>query len=161
MILRPTEIPPQRSTGKAIAGSATGRGELLVAFSDLLANVEKLAIQVNRIVTQADAANVTFGGKEPDRLEALVRTDLARDLQAGGTADATHFPLSPHQDSWKGDAQSGDGDEVNLSIKVAEFDRKRAGSRARHAIAGRVLDLHDRLGGFIKPLPPRAIDEER
>lgn len=134
----------------------------MVAFADLVAKVERLAVQVNRIVTLVDTAQVTRRGKEPDRLEAVASTDLARDLQVGGTAEVTNFPLSPHQDSWIYNTDPSEiGDDVNSSVEAAKFGPSDDGSRAKNAIAGRVLDLHDRLGGFIKPLPPRLFDQKR
>ncbi len=162
MVLRPTEILPQCNIGEATAGSGTGRGELLVAIDDLVARVRKLAVQVNRIATPADTAKVTSGAKGSDRLAVVAGTDLARDLPAGGTAKAENFPLSPHQDSSISNIDPKKiGDEVDSSIEASQFDRRDSRSRAKNAIAGRVLDLHDRLGGFIKPLPLDLFDQER
>ncbi len=133
------------------------------AIGDLIAKVEKLAVQVNRIVTLVDTpTEVTCRAKGSDRLEVVAGTDFAQDLQVGGTAEATNFPLSPHQDNGVCSVGANEvSDEINSSNEAAQFDRVDTRSRAKNAIAGRVLALHDRLGGFIKPLPPGPFDRDR
>lgn len=161
MVLRSTQTLPHRSVEKATASSTMGRGELSAAIVDLAAKVEKLSVRVDRIVALVNVGKVTCRSKVRNRFGTVAGTDLARDLRGGGTAETTNFPLSPNRDSWICNAYPGEFcDEVNSTIEVTEFDRKEGVSRAKNAIAGRVLDLHDRLGGFIKPLPPRHFDQK-
>jgi hypothetical protein len=123
----------------------SGRGEVVVAVADLAANIEKLAVNVNRIVALLNPGKVESRGKSPDRAPEA--------REGGDLAEATNFPLSPRQDSWTGNVYPF---EVDASIEASRVSAKDNSSRAKNGIAGRVLDLHDRLGGFIKnsPLPP-------
>lgn len=140
----------------------TGRGEIVVAIADLAANVEKLAGNVNRLAALVDTAKVTSRGKGLDRTEGVASAVLARDLSGRDRAEATNIPLSPHQDSWKSNVYPFEKvDEVNSGIEAKKFAAEDASSRAKNAIACRVLDLHDRLGGFIKPLPLPPSDQKR
>jgi hypothetical protein len=57
-------------------------------------------------------------------------------------AEAANFPLSPQQDSCIRNASTSE---------MGFAEPKDASHVAENAIAARVLELHDRLGGFIKP----------
>jgi hypothetical protein len=81
-------------------------------------------------------------------------------LLGASAGEATNFPLSPHQDSWTSNPFEI-VDEVNSSVDDIEFNAKDDSSRPKNAIARRVLDLHDRLGGFIKQSPLPTSDQKR
>jgi hypothetical protein len=161
MVLRSTETLQQRGMVNATASSKTGRAELLSAIDDLVAKVEKLAIQVNGVVALVDAGKLTCSSEGPDRLSAAAGTAVASDLQAGDTGEVTSIPLSPHQSGWICNADPIDKvSEVNSIIETSQFAPKGGSSKEMYAIAGRVLELHDRLGGFIKPSPPSTSKQE-
>jgi hypothetical protein len=92
------------------------------------------------------------------RLEALraarARKDTsaatACDVQAVEMAEAANSLLSPQQDSCGGNAGRG---EIGL---LDELKPKDANCREENAIAARIAELHDRLGGFIKPFATEA-----
>jgi hypothetical protein len=160
MVLRSTETIQQRGMVNATASSKTGRAELLSAIDDLVAKVEKLAIQVNGVVALVDASKLTCGGEGPDCLRPAVSAAVSSDLQAGDTG-ATSIPLSPHQAGWISNADPVDkAGEVNSIVETSQFPRKGGSSKEMYAIAGRVLELHDRLGGFINPSPPSTSKQQ-
>lgn len=143
---------PEQKLGTVPPRPESGRGEVVVAVADLAANIEKLAVNVNRIVALLDPGKVKSGGKSPNRAPAA-SAPRARDLLGSDLAEATNFPLSPRQDSWTCNVYPF---EVDANFEASRVSAKDNSSRAKNGIAGRVLDLHDRLGGFIKnsPLPP-------
>jgi hypothetical protein len=75
------------------------------------------------------------------------------DVQAVEMAEASNYPLSPQQDSCTGNISSEIHliDELNAKLEAALAEPKDASCREENAIAARVAELHDRLGGFIKP----------
>jgi hypothetical protein len=75
------------------------------------------------------------------------------DVQAVEMAEASNHPLSPQQDSCTGNISSEIHliDELNAKLEAALAEPKDASCREENAIAARVAELHDRLGGFIKP----------
>jgi hypothetical protein len=77
----------------------------------------------------------------------------ACDVQAVEMAEASNYPLSPQQDSCTGNISSEIHliDELNAKLEAALAEPKDASCREENAIAARVAELHDRLGGFIKP----------
>jgi hypothetical protein len=75
------------------------------------------------------------------------------DVQAVEMAEASNYPLSPQQDNCTGNISSEIHliDELNAKLEAALAEPKDASCREENAIAARVAELHDRLGGFIKP----------
>ena len=62
--------------------------------------------------------------------------------------------MSPQQDSCTGHAGRGEIgllDELKSKLEAAFTEPKDSNSRDENAIAARIAELHDRLGGFIKP----------
>ena len=98
--------------------------------------------------------------------EAVEQTELkatsaaaARDVQAVEMAEMANSALSPQQDSGTGNASRGEIDlidELNVKLAAAFTRPKDASCREENAIAARVAELDDRLGGFIKPFAPAA-----
>jgi hypothetical protein len=80
------------------------------------------------------------------------------DVQAVEMAEASNYPLSPQQDSCTGNISSEIHliDELNAKLEAALAEPKDASCRKENAIAARVAELHDRLGGFIKPFATSA-----
>ncbi len=153
-MISPTGTLPQRDTDKTIASPVSGRAEVTVAITGLIEKVEHLALHVNRIVALADSANAILAKarrvrENADQFRAV--SGSGDDPQAADRTEATNFPLSPHQDRWTRDVNASEiVDQLKSNRALVESGE--ASSRAKNAIAGRVLELHERLGGFIKPL---------
>ncbi len=171
MIPRPIGTLPPHNTNEVIVRSVTGRTELMAAIAGLVEKVERLALHVERIVKMADATKVEraettghvavkCGAEETGQFNTASAVKACA-AQRSDFAEASSFPLSPHQNSWTCNAATEEtiGD-ANTKIEAAFSERKdETNSRAKDAIAGRVLELHDRLGGFIKPPLPEPIDQ--
>jgi hypothetical protein len=86
----------------------------------------------------------------------------ACDVQAVEMAEAANFPLSLQQNSCTGNVSKDEIaliDELNAKLEAAFAEPKDASCREENAIAARVAELHDRLGGFIKPsLPQQPVE---
>ena len=154
MVLRRTETLPQCSIETTTTTPMTGRAEIVVAIDDLAANIKKLAVKLDHIIALGEAAKVTSSSKGLNRADGS-------DFQDGNTAEGTNFPLSPHPDSWMGNVRSIDITDEAITPKLTKLTPKDCSPRAKNAIAARVLDLHDRLGGFIKAVPPGPSDPKR
>ncbi len=159
MISRPIETLPQRDLNEGITGPATGRAEVIVAVADLVEKVEHLALRVKRITAIAGTANAeqtakavrrsgTGAADRNDDIEVRSAAITERNTKEIDTTEAANFPLSPRN-------------EQNAKIETARAEPKDGNSRAKNAIAGRVLELHDRLGGFVKPPLPLPPDQKR
>lgn len=171
MIPRPIETLPPHNSNEVIVRSVTGRTELMAAIAGLVEKVERLALNVERIVRVADETKV-----ERAETAAHVAAECASEetgqfntgsavktcaVQRAELVEASTFPLSPHQNSWACNVVTDEiiGD-ANTKIEAAFSEREDdKSSRAKNAIAGRVLELHDRLGGFIKPPLPESFDQ--
>ena len=134
------------------------------SIAGLAEEVAHLALNVKRIVAVADAR---LKRSEPRNRAALrqrmprksveqaalksTSAATARDVQAVEMAEAANFPLSPQQDNCTGNVSSEIDllDDLNAKLKVALAEPKDASCREENAIAARVAELHDRLGGFI------------
>jgi hypothetical protein len=84
----------------------------------------------------------------------------ACDVQTAEMAQAANFPLSPQQDSWTANTTTGEIDlinELNTKLEAAFAEPKDASCREENAIAARMAELHDRLGGFIKPFASQDV----
>jgi hypothetical protein len=154
----------QCDLNKADAGSITGRAEVMDAIAGLAVEVAHLALNVKRIVAVADARLKRSGPRKRAALrrrkprksveQAELRSTSAAtapDVQAVEMAEAANFPLSPQQDSCTGNVSSEIDllDDLNAKLEAAVAKPKDASCREENAIAARVAELHDRLGGFI------------
>jgi hypothetical protein len=158
MISRPIETLPQRDLSEAIAGPATGRADVIAAVADLVEKVEHLALRVKRIASIAAMANAeqtttirgsgTGAADRKDEIEVRSAAVTERDTKEIDLTEAANFPLSPRN-------------EQNARTEIARAELQDGNSRAKNAIAGRVLELHDRLGGFVKPPLPLPSDQKR
>jgi hypothetical protein len=127
----------QRNSKAGIARSETGRAEVMDAVSSLAEQVARLTLHVN----QFKKASGSTACDAP-------ATDTA---PATDPTEASSVPLSPEQDSLTRDVSV---DVRDTKTGATRSRPKAARSRGENAIAGRVLELHDRLGGFIKPSSP-------
>jgi hypothetical protein len=163
----------QRNSNEVIAGSITGRAEVMAAVAGLVEEVAHLALHVKRIVAIADTRPKRGGPRKRSALrrrarqktveQAELKTTSAAtacDMHVVEMAEAANFPLSPQQDSCADNASRGEInliDELNAKLEAALAETKDASFREENAIAARVAELNDRLGGFIKaslPQPP-------
>lgn len=110
--------------------------EVMAAIIDCLGGeLAQLALNVKRLVTTADM-------QRHAQLKAVEQAELRtmsaateRDAQAIDVAEAANFPLSP--------------------VEAPLAEPKAASHREENAIAARVAELYDRLGGFINPSLPQ------
>jgi hypothetical protein len=159
---------------KVNSGSATGRAEVMAAIDGLVEEVAHLALRVKRIVSIADARRKRSESRKRAALrrrarrKTLEQAELgatsaatASDVQAVELAEASNFPLSPQQDSCTDNASRGETDltgELTAKLEAAFPQPQDANCPEENAIAARVAELHDRLGGFIKPSLPQQPD---
>ena len=155
----------QCDLNKVIAGSTTGRAEVMAAIAGLAEEVTRLALhfKLTAAIACADEAEraaealraATGRATETVEQAELKATSAATvcDVQAVEMAEASNYPLSPQQDSCTGNISSEIHliDELNAKLEAALAEPKDASCRKENAIAARVAELHDRLGGFIKP----------
>ena len=155
----------QSDLNKVIAGSTTGRAEVMAAIAGLAEEVTRLALHFKLTAAIACAAEAERAaealraatGRATETVEQaeLKATSAATvcDVQAVEMAEASNYPLSPQQDSCTGNISSEIHliDELNAKLEAALAEPKDASCREENAIAARVAELHDRLGGFIKP----------
>jgi hypothetical protein len=147
----------------------------MAAIDGLAEEVARLALHVRRIVAIADARPKRSEPRKRSALRRRVRRKTVEqaelkassaatpcDVQAVEMAEASNFPLSPQQDSCTGNASRGEMgliDELNAKREAALAQPKDASCREENAIAARVAELHDRLGGFIKRSLPQPPDQ--
>ena len=141
-------------SNRRIAGHELGREEVFVAIEALVKRVTQLARNVERVVTKADIKS-RIPSKSRAQLELAFGSPVgaqACNAVAVDIDEAASFPLSPEK--------NGATVNVGLAATVAEHPEKPAAtclepvadrSPAENGVASRVLILHDRLGGFIKP----------
>jgi hypothetical protein len=155
----------QCDLNKVIAGSTTGRAEVMAAIAGLAEEVTRLALHFKLTAAIACAAEAERAaealraatGRATETVEQaeLQATSAATvcDVQAVEMAEASNYPLSPQQDNCTGNISSEIHliDELNAKLEAALAEPKDASCREENAIAARVAELHDRLGGFIKP----------
>ena len=155
----------QCDLNKVIAGSTTGRAEVMAAIAGLAEEVTRLALHFKLTAAIACAAEAERAAEalraatglatetvEQAELKATSAATVC-DVQAVEMAEASNYPLSPQQDSCIGNISSEIHliDELNAKLEAALAEPKDASCREENAIAARVAELHDRLGGFIKP----------
>src|SRR5450759_91350 len=154
----------QCDLNKVIAGSTTGRAEVMAAIAGLAEEVTRLALHFKLTAAIACAAEAERAaealraatGRATETVEQaeLKATSAATvcDVQAVEMAEASNYPLSPQQDSCTGNISSEIHliDELNAKLEAALAEPRDASCREENAIAARVAELPDRLGGFIK-----------
>ena len=146
----------------------------MAAIDGLVEEVAHLALRVKRIVSIANARRKRSelrkraALRRRARRKTLEQAELratsaatASDVQAVEMAEASNFPLSPQQDSCTDNVSRGETDltgELTAKLETAFLQPQGANCREVNAIAARVAELHDRLGGFLKPSVPQQPD---
>ena len=159
---------PQRDLNNVTADSE--RAEISAAIDDLAEEVARLALHVKLSLAVAAgaeaeraaellraAAGCTTGALEPQSRRQAFSDDKA---QASPMAEVASTKMSLQPNGWIDDAGNSEM-EFMCDLCAARSDLakgdavlaepKGASRGAENAIAARVLELHDRLGGFIKP----------
>jgi hypothetical protein len=132
-----------------------------------------LHVKINAVI--ADAAEVertaealrTATGRATEWVEPQSRhetssidTVISHDAQVSGMAEAATTGKLLQRNGWIDDADKIEMDVVDelcaarsdlAKVDAPLAEPKDASRGAENAIAARVLELHDRLGGFIKP----------
>jgi hypothetical protein len=159
---------PSRTLRYRNLNQNTGRAELSVTIAGLAEKVEHLALQVKRFVATSAAANAEPAAKPLSALRCAIETgdrlsatSPAAVAQAVDVMETANFPLSPHQENWPHQGGRGDiVDHLNAKVEAAPSESKDENPLAKNGFAERVLELHDRLGGFIKPALPVSSEQK-
>ena len=141
-----------QSDSNVPAGSITGRAELLSAIARLIDEVAHLALRVEFLLAKTNAVNLPLAHDNPTE-QNIFKPEVIEtcDAETVNTSEVGNTPLSPQQNNWTYSASIAEmdlGDHLDNNIG-ALFTPKNA--RSGYGLAGRILELQDRLGGFIKP----------
>ena len=161
----------QCDLNKVIAGSTTGRAEVMAAIAGLAEEVTRLALHFKLTAAidcaaEAERAAESLRAATECATETVDQAELkatsaapACDVQAVEMAEMANCALSPQQDSGTGNASRSEIDiidELHAKLEAAFTRPKDASCREENAIPARVAELYDRLGGFIKPFATPA-----
>ena len=170
----------QRDLKKGMDGPITGRTEVMVAISGLVDEVARLALQVKRIAAKAGVAeaghatdvrqvSATCATEAIDHTEIEVASAVtACDAHEIEMVEAANSPLLP-EDSWISNAstseisplpESNAGRDGLANVEAVLAEPTDANCRAENPIAANILKLSDRLGGLLKSLPSRSLDQD-
>jgi hypothetical protein len=149
--------------------------ELTAEVADLAEAVARVALHVKINAVIADAAEVertaealrTASGRATEWVEPQSRREassvdivISHDAQVSRIAESATIGNSLQRNGWIDDTGKSEIDVVDelcaalsdlAKVDAALAEPKDASRGAENAIAARVLELHDRLGGFIKP----------
>ena len=117
------------NSDNVIDGSKSGRAEIMVAIAGLANEVERLATNVRRIVVLADTHRPVRlrlrAKRNPEVPSKIASCSPICATQPADISQAENVPLSPHSTDPEGLAENATGMHV--------------------------LELYDRLGGFMRP----------
>jgi hypothetical protein len=151
------ETMAQRRLDGPIASSVSGRASVRVAIEDLADEVARLSRKLNGI---ASTANKRGGlAVEKGNFEAAPRGAVAATACEVLPRATEEAPLSPQRNSETSEVIAGElVEETKANFKNSPPEPMQTGRWEENAIAGRVADLYERLGGFIKPSLPKLTD---
>ena len=133
------------NSDNVIDGSKSGRAEIMVAIAGLANEVERLATNVRRIVVVADthrpARLPPRAQRNPEVPRKIASSSATCATQPADISQAEKVPLSPQA------TQTGMAGEPSAPTEAVPADPE---SRAENATAMQVLELYDRLGGFMR-----------
>ena len=135
-----------RANSKTVKdGSTAGRAEIMVAIAGLANEVERLATNVRRIVVVADTHRPVRlpprAKRNPEVPRKIASSSTTCATQPADISQAEKVPLSPQA------TQTGMAGEPSAPTEAVPADPE---SRAENATAMHVLELYDRLGGFMR-----------
>ena len=140
------EIMSRGNSDNVIDGSKSGRAEIMVAIAGLANEVERLATNVRRIVVVADthrhARLPPRAQRNPEVPRKIASSSATCATQPADISQAEKVPLSPQA------TETGMAGERSAPMKAVVADPE---GRAKNATAMHVLELYDRLGGFMRP----------
>jgi len=138
----------QRRSDNLIASSVSGRAAVRVAIEDLSDEVARLARKLNRIAPTANKHGTPT--REKARNDAALGGAFAATVCEPLRPAVEEAPLSPQRET--GEVVAGKlVDESSAKIKTSPPQPTQTRRQEENAIAGRVADLYERLGGFINP----------
>lgn len=143
------EIRMSRNSNKSAANSLSGRAEVIAAIEDLADKVAHLGRSLRPVVpTKARHAPAAIRKEEMNL--ALSEAFLVPDdhAQPEKSEEAGIFSLSPHQNMPCNVYIAEATEEFAPAMDAPVPESKQAPCREKNAIATRVAELCDRLGGF-------------
>ena len=133
------------NSDNVIDGSKSGRAEIMVAIAGLANEVERLATNVRRIVVLADTHRPVRlrlrAKRNPEVPSKIASCSPICATQPADISQAENVPLSPQA------TQTGMAGEPSAPMEAVPADPE---DRAENATAMHVLELYDRLGGFMR-----------
>ena len=145
---------------KVCSDGPAGRDEIISAVAGLTEQVAHLTLQVRRLVALADARRKRSAlqrrrkcKKEPQAECKMAPAAATCDVHSVETAEATTVSLSRQLSDRTENAMSGETPLINnltAQLEAAFPEAHNTNCPEESAIAARVADLHDRLGGFVK-----------
>ena len=135
---------PRGNSTKMIDGSKSGRAEVMAAITGLAKEVEHLATNVRRIAVVTD----THPGRLPPR--ARREPKIPRKIASSSTCATQPADISQAENvsSSPQPSQTGMAGEPSAPTEAVPAEPE---DRAENATAMHVLELYDRLGGFMRP----------
>jgi len=134
------------SSKNVIDAPKSGRAEVMVAIAGLAKEVEHLATNVRRVVVVADTHRPARLPPRAKREAEVPRkfgfSSTACGTQPADISQAENVPLSPQP------TPSGIVGQPSAPMEAVPAGPE---GRAENATAMHVLELYDRLGGFMRP----------
>jgi hypothetical protein len=137
-----------------------GRDEIISVLAGLTEQVARLEVQVRRLVAMADARRRRSALRRHRKSKTVPQTQRKTasaattcDVQPVDTAEASTVSLSPRQGGCAENAVRGENalfDNLAAQLESAFPPSHETNCAQESAIAARVADLHERLGGFVK-----------
>jgi hypothetical protein len=147
------EIMAGCNSDTSVSGPVSGRAEVIAAIEDLAAKVAHLERSLRSLApTKAPPASEAIE-KEEIKEEiniALSEAFLAPvdDPQPDKSEEAAIFPLSPHQNMPCNVCIAEVSAQSPFNLEAPAPEPKQGPRREENAVAARVAELCDRLGGF-------------
>ena len=141
--------------------------ELTAELADLAEAIVRTTLHVKINAVIADAAEVDrtaealraatrYATETAEEVELnLNSAALASDARLAEMVETANFSLLPQPKRCAGDASSGESDLIDKLDGVAFAEPANTGCREDDTFATRLLELRDRLGGFIEPAQSR------
>jgi hypothetical protein len=154
------ETMAQRTSDDLNTSSVSRRAEVRAAIEDLADEVARLARKLNRIAPLASKRGTPT--LEKARLEAALPGAVAAttcEALSPEREEAKSFPLSPQRSTEINEVIADElVEEPSAIFKTSLSEPTYARCSEENAIAARVADLYERLGGFINLSLPKPTD---
>jgi hypothetical protein len=151
------ETMAQHRSEDLIVSSVSGRAAVRMAIEDLSDEVARLARKLNCIASAANKRGTST--LEKARIEAAPSGAFAVTACETLSPAMEQAPLLPPRNSEIDEVTAGElVEETNANLQTSLPGLTQTSRWEENAIAGRVADLYERLGGFIKPSLPKPND---